>query len=64
MSKGCIVLFQTSLYFLSYPREKGIHTYGSKNDIESKNNILLFFVVYIQLMIFVALPATLKPKQR
>ena len=28
----------------------------------SKNNILLFFIVYIQLMMIVALPTTRKPK--
>ena len=31
---------------------------GLKNNIVSKNNILLFFIVYIQLMMFVALPTT------
>ena len=43
--------------------KKGFTLTGSKNDIVSKNNLLLFFVVYIQLMIFVALSATWKPKQ-
>ena len=30
MSKGCIVLFQTSLYFLIQSSKRGIYTYGVK----------------------------------
>ena len=60
MSK--IFIFQMSLYFLSYPRKKGFTLMGSKIT-SCKNNILLFFIKYIQLMIFVALPTGRKPKQ-
>ena len=49
------------IFFDPILEKKGFTLVGSKNDIVSKNNILLFFVVYIQLMIFVALPATWKP---
>ena len=65
MLKFYILLFQTSflLLFFFSQKQKDLHLWGQKNSILSKNNILLFFIVCIQLkMILVALPPALPTK--